>query len=107
MLHHYIKPIATALGHLKGSLERFTFLRHESVVHVPPAKVQMHDLPQRKDPPTDSEKLANTIAYAAPDGSLWRIGEDHSTRDRGYRGRDPNRGSGLMHGLIAYNRTYG
>jgi len=43
MLHHYIKPVATALGRLKGSVERFTFLRHESVVHVPLAKVQVHD----------------------------------------------------------------
>jgi len=37
----------------------------------------MLGLRQRKDPPTDSEKLTNTIAYAAPDGNLWRIGEDH------------------------------
>jgi len=65
----------------------------------------MLDLRQQKDTLTDSEKLTNTIAYATPDGNLWRIGEDHPTRDRVYRGRDPNRGSGLMHGLIAYNRT--
>jgi hypothetical protein len=60
---------------------------------------------QRKDPPTDSETLTNTIAYAAPDGNLWRIGEDHPTRDRRRRGRCQNHGPGLAHGLIAYNRT--
>jgi hypothetical protein len=59
------------------------------------------------DTQTDSEKLTNTIAYASPGGDLWRIGEDHPTRNRGDRGRDPNPGSELMHGLIAYNRTYG
>jgi hypothetical protein len=67
----------------------------------------MHDLSQRKDPQTDSEKLTKTIVYAASGGDLWRIGEDHSTRDRGYRGRDLNPGSELIHGLIACNRTYG
>ena len=67
----------------------------------------MLDLSQRKNPQTDSEKLTNAIACAAPDGNLWRIGEDHPTRDRGYRGRDLNRDSGLMHGLIAYNRIEG
>ena len=64
----------------------------------------MHDLSQRKDPQTDSEKLTNTIAYAAPDGNLRLIGEDHPTRDRGYREPDPNHGTGLAHGSIAYNR---
>ena len=27
----------------------------------------------RKDPQTDSEKLTNTIAYAAPGGDSWRV----------------------------------
>jgi hypothetical protein len=67
----------------------------------------MPDLRQRKDPQTDSEKLTNSIAYAAPAGNLWRIGEDHPTRERSYPGRDPNPGSGLMHGLFAYNRIEG
>jgi len=67
----------------------------------------MLDLGRREDLLTDSEKLTNTIAYTAPVGNSWRFGEHHPTRDRGYRGREPNRVSGLIHWLIAYNRTYG
>ncbi len=67
----------------------------------------MHDLRERKDPQTDSKKLTNTNADAAPDGNLWRIGEDHSARDRGYREPDPNHGPDLANGSIAYNRIEG
>ena len=64
----------------------------------------MHDFRQRKDPPTDSETLTNTTAYAAPDRKLLRAEEHAIVNDLRWRSEsDP--GSSNQHWMA--NSTVG